>query len=107
MLEIIIMALVVSAFVRQARTKKQNPVLWGIIAAVSFYGPVLLTGWFVFPFMMEQGWYAPKSEGEAIVVVLASSIAVGIICCFISWRILKNIPDKKTEYEENVIDGIN
>jgi len=107
MLEILIIILVVRAFVRVAKEKKLSPGLWGFIGAASYYIPILLLSFVIFPYLVEAGFYSPKSEAEVYIVVILSNIIVGILCCFIAYRILKGQPSRAKMADDNVIDTFN
>lgn len=106
MLEILIIVAVVRAFVRLAKEKKLNKGLWGFIGAASYYVPILITSFVIFPYLVEAGIYTPSTETEVYLVVILTNIVVGITCCFIAYRILKSQPSKDATLEEDIIDQI-
>ena len=53
MIEIIIMLMIMGWFAKQANTFGKSVVLWALIAAISFYVPVLIFGRMIFPVLIE------------------------------------------------------
>ena len=80
MLEIIIMIGVVGWFYRTARQIGRNGVAWGAMGALSYYVPMLICSWLVFPaFLRPYLTYSNQTELQLLDVAL--SVLVGIGCC--------------------------
>jgi hypothetical protein len=87
MLEIIVMIGVIGWFSRTAKSKGKSGVLWGIIGALSYYGPVLLFGRLVYPAMV-KGSVTYDNQFGYIALGIALDLAVGIGCCLLARQIL-------------------
>jgi hypothetical protein len=87
MLEIIIMIGVVGWFYRTARQIGRNGVAWGAMGALSYYVPMLICSWLVFPaFLRPYLTYSNQTELQILDVAL--SVLVGIGCCVALRQIL-------------------
>jgi hypothetical protein len=97
MLEIIIMIGVIGWFYRTARQIGRNGFAWGAMGALSYYGPVLICSWLVFPaFLRPYLTYSNQTELQLLDVVL--SVLVGIGCCVA----LRQILNAQVRAQQNV-----
>jgi hypothetical protein len=87
MLEIFIMIGVIAWFARTASSLGKSGFLWGFIGAISYYGPVVVFGRFIYPEMV-RGVVTYENQGLLTVGGVALSVAVGAGCCFIARQIL-------------------
>jgi hypothetical protein len=90
MLEIFIMIGVVLWFSRTAKAKGQSGALWGFLGAISYYGPVLLFGWVIYPALV-QGYVTQQNHGSVVIIGLVLNIAIGISCCLLARYILLHL----------------
>ena len=97
MLEILIMIGVIGWFARTAKKQGRNGVLWGFIGAISYYGPVLLFGWVIYPYLI-TGYVTYSNQTTFIIVGVLLNIAVGVGCCFLA----RNILLSKAKAEESI-----
>jgi Kef-type K+ transport system membrane component KefB len=58
MIELIVLICVIAWFVGTARDRGQPPLLWALVAAVSYYLPAIAFGWYIFPFLVRN--YLPN-----------------------------------------------
>lgn len=99
MLEIAIMLLIMGWFAKQANTYGKSTALWAIIAAVSFYVPVLIFGRFIYPELI-KGEVTYSNRTTYIIIGTLANIAVGAVFLFIARaKLLQSV--KKWEGEEN------
>jgi hypothetical protein len=87
MLEIIVMIGVIGWFSRTAKAKGKSGVLWGIVGALSYYGPVLIFGRFIYPSMV-RGSVTNDNQFGYIALGIALDLAVGIGCCLLARQVL-------------------
>jgi hypothetical protein len=110
MIELFIMVGVISWFATTAKAKGKNAVLWGIIGAISYYGPILLLGFVIFPLLV-AGRLSLDNQSSYRVVGTILNLVVGIGCCFLARLILlsmkSSIPDLSNHplHEIMVVDG--
>ena len=89
--ELIIMIGVIGWFARTARVRGQSEVLWGIIGGVSYYGPVLLFGFVIWPILVKGSLTADNTLRYTIAGMILN-IAVGITFCLLARAILLSLP---------------
>lgn len=87
MLEIIIMIGVVGWFYRTARQIGHNGVAWGAMGALSYYVPMLICSWLVFPAILRP-YLTYSNQTELQLLDVALSVLVGIGCCVALRQIL-------------------
>jgi hypothetical protein len=87
MLEIIIMIGVVGWFYRTAKQIGHNGVLWGAMGALSYYVPMLICSWLVFPAILRP-YLTYSNQTELQLLDVALSILVGIGSCVALRQIL-------------------
>jgi hypothetical protein len=78
---------VISWFVRTAKAKGKSGALWGLIGAVSYYGPVLVFGLGIYPELIRGSVTYDNQLSYTIIGVLLD-VAVGIGCCLVARQIL-------------------
>jgi len=99
MFEIIIMLMVMGWFAKQANTFRKSGILWAIIAAISFYVPVLIFGRLIYPSLIE-GNVTYSNRTFYMVLGTLSNIAIGILFILLARaKLLKNV--KKWEEEQD------
>jgi hypothetical protein len=87
MLEIIIMIGVVGWFYRTAKQIGHNGALWGAMGALSYYVPMLVCSWLVFPTVLRP-FLTYDNQTWLQLLDVALSLAVGIGCCVALRQIL-------------------
>jgi hypothetical protein len=87
MLEIIIMIGVVGWFARTAKQIGRNGVAWGAMGALSYYVPMLVCSWLIFPAILRPFLTYDNQTGLQLLDV-ALSVLVGIGCCVALRQIL-------------------
>lgn len=93
MLEILIMIGVVKGFCSAAETKGRSKVLWGIIGAVSYYIPCLVTGILILPLLFSAGFLPFINEQNYLIYAVVFNLLVGIFCCALAYFTLRALPD--------------
>jgi len=94
MLEIIIMIGVVGWFARTAKEKGKSGALWGFIGAISYYVPVLVFGFGIYPEMI-RGQVTYENQTSYIVLGVVLNLGVGIICCLLARTMLLSMQSDK------------
>jgi len=87
MVELIVMIGVIGWFARTAKKKGKDGLLWGFIGAISYYGPVLLFGFVIYPSLV-GGSITYSNQSSYIVVGILLDLAIGIGCCILASRVL-------------------
>lgn len=87
MLEIIIMIGVVGWFYRTAKQIGHNGVLWGAMGALSYYVPMLICSWLIFPALLRP-FLTYDNQTSLQLLDVALSLVVGIGCCVVLRAIL-------------------
>ncbi|MEM7162638.1 MAG: hypothetical protein AAF487_09400 [Bacteroidota bacterium] len=105
MLEIIIIIAVVKTFVKKAKEKNFNHVLWGFIGAGSYYIPILLMSFVVLPFLISSGNLSFPSESNFLYTSIAINLVVGISCCFMMYQLLKNSKARVQDTDAEILDS--
>ena len=90
MLEILIIIAVVKAFKKKAQEKNLNQTIWGIFGALSYYLPILLMTFLIFPFLVGNRIIPVSTETEYMIYSFIVNIATGVACCFGLYQVLKN-----------------
>ena len=104
MFEIIIMLMVMGWFSKQANTFGKSGILWALIAAISFYVPVLIFGRMIFPALIE-GKVTYSNQTSYVIIGTLSNIAIGALFLLLARAILlKSV--KKWEGEEDKKIGL-
>jgi len=85
MIEIVLMISVIAWFVTNAKKRDQNEYLWAAIGALSFYVPVLLFAFYIYPFIAKGAF----TESQYRIFGFFGNIIAGFIGVFIAMRILK------------------
>lgn len=97
MIEIVIMIGVIRAFARKANAKGLNKTTWGILGALSYYVPILVSTALILPLLYE--WGVISWEGYAAFGMnVGINLALGIACCFGLYQYLRHI---KTETRQH------
>jgi hypothetical protein len=99
MIELLIVIAVVKIFAKTATSKNRNKFMWGAIGAVSYYGPVAITGFVILPEMVASGQATFNNQFQVIGLL----ILVGAACCAIAYAVLKQLP-KLASLSDDVID---
>jgi tetratricopeptide (TPR) repeat protein len=86
MIELAIMIGVIRSFVKTAKSKGQSGVVWGIIAAISYYGPVLVFGRLIYPEMI-RGSVNSSNVSAYVILGVVLDLAAGIGCCWLVRRV--------------------
>lgn len=81
MIELLIMLGVIGWFAQTASSIGKSGFLWGLIGAISYYGPVWIFGRHIYPEMV-SGIVTYKNQGILTAGGIALSIAIGAACCF-------------------------
>ncbi len=105
MLEILIIIAVVKAFVKEAKAKNFNKTLWGIIGATSYYIPIFLMSFIVFPFLVTDGYVPITSENQYLLISILVNLVVGVSCCFVAYQILKKSKPNINEADLEILDS--
>jgi len=105
MLEIIIIVAVVKAFTKKAKEKNFNKVLWGFIGAGSYYIPILIMSFVVFPYLIDNAVFNFSSQTQFLIISILINLALGISCCFIIYQVLKNAKANLAESDSNILDS--
>ena len=87
MLEALVMIGVIGWFARTAKAKGKNGFLWGFIGAISYYGPVLVFGYGIYPQIIRDS-VTVSNIGSYMIVGVLLNLAIGICCCLVARRIL-------------------
>jgi hypothetical protein len=85
MVEIIMMISVIAWFVVNAKRRDQNEYLWAAIGGLSFYIPVLLFAFYLYPFLAKDAF----SGSQYRIIGFFGNLIAGLIGVFIAVRILK------------------
>lgn len=88
MLEIIIMIGVIGWFARTAKQIGRSGVAWGAMGALSYYVPMLVCSWLIFPAILRPFLTYDNQTGLQLLDV-ALSLVVGIGCCVALREVLK------------------
>lgn len=100
MIEFIIMIFVIGWFAKTANKNGQSGVLWGLVGAASYYVPVLIFGFYIYPDMVRG---SRLSHGESFKAGIFFSLVIGIICCLLSRHMLLNsIKNTQNSNEEGI-----
>lgn len=105
MIEILIIIAVVRQFRKLAEAKKLNPTTWAWIGALSYYIPILLMSFLVFPMLINTGLISFSDETMFSVYAVLGNLAVGIIGCFIAYTILKNRESGMSVENTDILDA--
>ena len=98
MVEIIIMLIVMGWFAKEANTIGKSGILWALIAALSFYVPVLIFGRIIYPSLIEEQ-VTYSNQTKYMILGTVANIAIGAFFIFIArTRLLQVV--KQTEKEE-------
>ncbi|MGP8322097.1 MAG: hypothetical protein ACT6FE_07230 [Methanosarcinaceae archaeon] len=91
MLEIAIMIIVIFWFADTANKNDKSAILWGFIAALSFYGTVLIFGRLIFPLLVKGSvTYKNINNYNALGIVL--NMIIGSCCLlFARWILMRSI----------------
>ena len=92
MLEIIIIIAVVKAFSATAESKGRSKIAWGFLGALSYYGPILLMSFLLLPLMVQLGMLPFITQDNYFFVSILTNLAAGILCCLVTYQILKGLP---------------
>jgi len=90
MLELLVMIGVMGWFSREANSRGRSGFLWGCIGAISYYGPVIVFGQFIFPEMVKE-MVTYGNQGQFMAIGLILNIAVGVGCCFLARTFLLSL----------------
>ena len=104
MLEIFIMLGVIGWFSRTAKSEGKSGLLWGFIGAISYYGPVIIFGRFIYPALV-KGSVTYENQGTYMIVGILLNLAIGIGCCFLARNILLSVLEE-TAVNNNSVPGI-
>jgi tetratricopeptide (TPR) repeat protein len=88
MIEIVLMIFVVVWFTTTAKNKNKNKILWGTVGALSYYVPVLIFGFIIFP-LITVGWVTKDNETVFKVINFFFSLTAGVIGVLIAKRTLE------------------
>jgi uncharacterized membrane protein len=105
MIELLVMIGVIGWFSRTAYYKSKNrlsPVLWGIIGAVSYYGPVLLMGYVIQPALLMDFYRSIGNQAGIIFISVVINLITGIVCCGAAALILINL--KEDIKPQNIVE---
>ena len=87
MLELIIMIGVISWFSKTAKQLGKNGFVWGLIGAMSYYGPVLIFGGIVLPELV-AGSVTSDNVVSMMILGVILNVMIGIGCCYLARVIL-------------------
>ncbi len=105
MLELLAVIWVVNVFAKMANKKGYNKYAWGALGAISYYGGVLLMGFVIFPELVYAGIIPVHSETQLVAVAVILNLLFGVMCCLISYFILKKQPNKAEQDSINRVEN--
>jgi len=94
----------VCPFAKLAAEKNLNKNVWGFIGAASYYIPVLLMGFVIFPALISQGIINISTEGQYMGVSIVVNLLTGVLCCMIAYQVLKYQKDGLPENDGSILD---
>lgn len=83
MIELIILFLIMGWFAKEANTIGKNGILWAIIAALSFYIPVLIFGRIIYPFLI-MGRVTYSNQSKYIILGTVLNFVIGAFFVYIA-----------------------
>lgn len=93
MLEILIVIAVVKGFCSVADGKGRSKGVWGTIGALSYYLPILLMSFLIFPSLLAAKALPFVTQDNVFVIAILTNLGVGILCCFIAYMVLRGMSD--------------
>lgn len=103
MIEIIVMIAVVRAFIRLAKQKGLNKTRWGIIGALSYYGPILICSIFILPVLFQMG-ILPADTTAFLGISVVINLILGVACCFAAYQYLKRLNTEPATTDNDILD---